>query len=98
MKSIDETIKRLFEEVIRRELNDLLEHAIPQEITNHIRGDPLEALTTDQVCELLHLSKPSVRRLIKSKELPAIRLGSGKRAPLRIRRIDLESYLNNKRR
>ena len=94
MKSIEDTIQTIFENVIRRELKDFLENVIAHEITNHIRGDPLETLSTDKVCELLHVSKPTVRRLIKSKELPVIRLGSGKRAPLRIRRTDLQKFLS----
>lgn len=83
-------------ERLRYELKGFLDNEIIPILGDYSRGDPLETLSTDTVCSLLNVSKPTIRRLIQAKELPVIRLGKGKRAPLRIRRIDLQNYLTKK--
>lgn len=48
--------------------------------------------TIREATKVLRMGERYVRQLIKDGELPAIRLGSG--GYLRIRGIDLESYIN----
>lgn len=48
--------------------------------------------TVREATKVLRTGERYVRQLIRSGELPAIRLGSG--GYLRIRGIDLESYIN----
>ena len=54
--------------------------------------DPLEALTVMEVAELLHVSRPTVEKHIKTGELPSITIGRCRR----IRRMDLEDFLDRR--
>ena len=51
--------------------------------------DHLETLTVLKVAELLHVSRPTVEKHIKSGELPSVIIGRCRR----VRRIDLEDFL-----
>lgn len=53
---------------------------------------PHELLTAREVAELMRVSTMTVYRLIKSGELPAIRVGKH----LRIRRDDVEAYFDRR--
>jgi excisionase family DNA binding protein len=55
--------------------------------------EPQKLLTVDQVAERLQVSKWSVYRRIEAGELPAVRLGSTNRAPLRISERELQAWL-----
>lgn len=48
-----------------------------------------EYLTTDQVAELLQLHRDTVRRMIREKRLPSVKVGK----QYRIRRRDLDAWL-----
>jgi excisionase family DNA binding protein len=50
--------------------------------------------TVKEATKLLRMGERYTRQLIRDGELPAIRLGSG--GYLRIRGIDLESYINSR--
>ena len=50
-------------------------------------------LTVDEVAERLRISKSSVYRRIEAGELPAVRLGTRARAPLRVHARELEHWL-----
>jgi excisionase family DNA binding protein len=56
-------------------------------------GEVQKLLTVEQVAERLQVSKWSVYRRIEAGELPAIRLGSTNRAPLRISERELQAWL-----
>lgn len=47
--------------------------------------------TIEQVAEILQVSIPTVRKLIKDRKLKAIRVG----AQIRIRKEDLDSFLDS---
>jgi excisionase family DNA binding protein len=49
----------------------------------------------EEVAERLQLSLWSVYRLVESEMLPAIRLGPGKRAPIRVDADELEEWLRS---
>jgi len=56
-------------------------------------GDPLpRLLTVDEVCDLLHYSRSSVYRHIRTGDLPALRLGQDGMS-LRVRADALENWL-----
>jgi excisionase family DNA binding protein len=50
-------------------------------------------LTIPQVAERLGLSTKSVRTKINNSEIPAVRLGVGKHAPIRVDERELDLYL-----
>jgi excisionase family DNA binding protein len=50
-------------------------------------------LTVAEVAERLRLSVWSVYRMVEREELPAIRLGSGRMAPVRVDEQELEAWL-----
>jgi excisionase family DNA binding protein len=50
-------------------------------------------LTVRQVAELLHVSPSTVRRRIEHGEIPAVRLGIGPQAPVRVDAAELEDWL-----
>jgi excisionase family DNA binding protein len=54
-------------------------------------------LTVRQVAERLGLSTWSVYRRCESGELPSVRLGSTKKAPLRISEAELDAWLYGER-
>ena len=54
--------------------------------------DPLEALTVKEVAELLHVSRPTVEKHIKTGELPSVTIGRCRR----VRRMDLEDFLDRR--
>jgi excisionase family DNA binding protein len=53
--------------------------------------------TVDEVAQALRLAPCSVYERIARGELPAARLGSGPKAPIRVRAEDLDRYLMPKR-
>ena len=55
--------------------------------------DHREYLTVAEVAAELHCSEPTVRRRIRSGELPAVRLGERTGTAVRVRRGDLERVL-----
>src|SRR5262249_22759516 len=50
-------------------------------------------LTVEEVAERLRVSIWSVYRRIESGEIPAVRLGSGPRSPIRVDESELEQWL-----
>ena len=56
-----------------------------------------EYLTVEQVSELLKLGESTVRRRIRSVEIPAIRLASHGRGLVRVPRDELEAWLRARR-
>ena len=54
--------------------------------------DPLEALTVREAAALLHVSRPTVEKYIKARELPSVQIGRCRR----IRRTDLEIFLDRR--
>lgn len=52
-----------------------------------------ELLRVSEVAARLRCSPEVVRRKIRSGELPGLRLGSGRRAPLRVPADELEAWL-----
>jgi excisionase family DNA binding protein len=52
-------------------------------------------LTPDLVAERLDVHVETVRRMIKDGRLPALRLGTGRRARLRIDEADLLAFLDS---
>jgi excisionase family DNA binding protein len=57
------------------------------------REDPSELLSIAQVCQKLAMGKSWVHQRIRSGEIPSVRLGRN----IRIKRADLEKYLENHR-
>jgi excisionase family DNA binding protein len=49
--------------------------------------------TVDETADVLRLGRRSVYGRIASGELEAVRLGSGPKAPIRVRAEDLERYV-----
>ena len=94
--TLENIILTLISQLLRKELKDFLELEIIPLIGLQSKSDPLQLLTTKDVCVLLKSSMPSVRRAIASGDLKSIRLGNGKRAPIRVRRTDLELFIHNK--
>jgi len=60
----------------------------------HTAAHPRELLTVEQVARRLSVSADTVRRRIRSGEIPAVRLGSSERHPLRVSSIALEQWLH----
>jgi excisionase family DNA binding protein len=54
---------------------------------------PQNLLTVGEVAERLKVSRWSVYRRVEAGELPAVRLGSGPRAPIRVDERELEAWL-----
>ena len=50
-------------------------------------------MTVHEVAERLRVSPPTVYRRIAAGELPAVRLGAGPRAPLRVDDQELRAWL-----
>lgn len=57
------------------------------------QSNQTDLLTIPELAKCLKLSKPSIYRLLKS-GFPHIKLGKGQH--IRVRRTDLEAYVNNK--
>ena len=55
-----------------------------------------ELLRVPEVAERLRCTPEVVRRKIRTGELPALRLGSGRRAPLRVPADELEDWLESR--
>jgi excisionase family DNA binding protein len=55
--------------------------------------ETLQLLTVRETAEVLRQSEWSVRQKIGRGEIPAIRVGVGPRAPLRVLRSELERFL-----
>jgi excisionase family DNA binding protein len=55
-----------------------------------------ELLRVPEVAERLRCTDEVVRRKIRSGELPGLRLGSGRRAPLRVERGELDAWLESR--
>jgi excisionase family DNA binding protein len=58
-------------------------------------GEP-ELLRVPEVAERLRCTDEVVRRKIRSGELPGLRLGSGRRAPLRVEKGELDAWLESR--
>lgn len=54
-----------------------------------VRYDPLEMLTVREAAKLLHVSRPTIEKYVKSGALPSVILGRCRR----IRRADLDTFL-----
>lgn len=54
---------------------------------------PQTLLTVPEVAERLRLSVWTIYRLVEAEKLPAIRIGSGSRAPIRIDEAELDAWL-----
>jgi excisionase family DNA binding protein len=52
-----------------------------------------QLLTVGDVAELFGMSKKSIYRRVERGEIPAIKLGGGPQAPIRINRDDLVTWL-----
>jgi excisionase family DNA binding protein len=52
-----------------------------------------ELLTIDEAAHALRQSRETVYRKIRSGELPAVRIGSGPRAPIRVSSFELACWL-----
>ncbi len=55
--------------------------------------DPLEALTVREAAALLHVSRPTVEKYIKARELPSVQIGRCRRIP----RVDLEVFIEQRK-
>jgi excisionase family DNA binding protein len=53
-------------------------------------------LTIKEVSRELSLSTRTVHKLIKSNEIPAVKLGESNNSPVRIRRGELDAWLRSK--
>ena len=62
--------------------------------TTHDPARPL--LTVPEVAGRLRVSVKTVRRRIEAGELPAVRIGSGTRAPVRVDEAELDEWLYGK--
>ncbi len=51
--------------------------------------DPLQAVTVREAAGLLHVSRPTVEKYVKTGELPSVKIGGCRR----IMRYDLEDFL-----
>jgi len=60
--------------------------------TTHVPARPL--LTVPEVADRLRVSVKTVRRRIESGELPAVRIGTGIRAPVRVDGDALDALLH----
>lgn len=52
-----------------------------------------QLLTKDEAAKRLGVSRSTVDRLVRSRELPSVKLGGSRRAPRRIRPVDLEQFV-----
>ena len=59
--------------------------------------DETKLLTIGEVALLLRQSPRSVRDKINAGQLPAVRIGTGPRAPLRVDRAEIEAWLERGR-
>jgi excisionase family DNA binding protein len=57
--------------------------------------DPETLLTVTEAARRLRLSELTVRRRIASGDLAAVRLGSGKKSPIRIVAAELEEFIHH---
>ncbi len=55
-----------------------------------------ELLTVDETAELLRLGESTVRRKIRTGQIPAVRLASHGRGTVRVPRDELEAWLRRK--
>jgi excisionase family DNA binding protein len=55
-----------------------------------VESDKPKLLRVDQVARRLGVSSQTVRRRISSGDLPALKLGSGPKAPIRVDSVELE--------
>jgi len=56
-----------------------------------------ELLTVDEVATILRVSKRTAYDLVKS-EIPVIRWGGAENSPIRVRRDDLDAWIERQRR
>ena len=102
---LDEAFRAVVRDVLREVLPPLLRELMPEQLGerpgNQVGGEARlaaldgELLTVDKVALLLNVSKPTVRRWIKSGMLHACRVGP--RQLLRVRRADVERLLKSDR-
>jgi len=51
-------------------------------------------LTMSEAAKRMNVSKKTVERRVRTGELPAYQLGSGKNSPIRIREVDFLDYIS----
>ena len=55
-----------------------------------------EFLTIQEVAQLLRISESTVRSYIRNGQLPCLKLGAGRSAAVRVRRIDIDELVRYK--
>ena len=55
-----------------------------------------EFLTIQEVAQLLRISESTVRSYIRNGQLPCLKLGAGRSAAVRVRRIDIDELVQYK--
>jgi len=58
---------------------------------------PPRLLTVREVALTLRQSERTVRDKIASADLPAVRIGSGPRAPIRVEAAELEAFIHDRK-
>lgn len=58
--------------------------------------DDVKLFTTTQVAEFCEVTEETIRRWIKDKHLPAIRMPGGANGKLRVRKDDLRKFLDER--
>jgi excisionase family DNA binding protein len=73
------------------------EHAFARLIggLQEVPPEPVALLTLREVAERLSVSRSTVERLIGSGQLCAIKVGGGRRAPVRVRERELEDRITH---
>ena len=69
------------------------EHAGKLQVVPSMLESPQKLLKVPEVAERLRVSVWSVYRLVEGGQLPAVRVGSGPRAPIRVSEAELEAWL-----
>ena len=57
-----------------------------------------EYLTLQEAGDVLHVSKQTIRRWVDEGEIPAFKLGIAKSSPVRLRRSDIDAFVDRHRR
>lgn len=76
---------------IEQLLNNLLQDLTP--ITKQISEASVKYLTLEQASKRTNLSKSTLRRAISSQKLRAVNLGSSRKALYRIKKTDLDAFM-----
>ena len=67
---------------------------VSQNINKNISSSDSELLTVEEVSEYLSIPLSTVRKWVALRRLPVVKLGCGKRALVRVRKSDLESWVD----